>query len=93
MCQTPGNWGKLPDKFRSFWEVGTEVYLDVGMHGWTEYKFDKSKVRRVQYFNDKPQDSQHVCVQFTEKFPVGDHILTIVPTSESRVILSVLLLP
>ena len=93
LCQTPGNWGKLPDKFKNFWEVDTEVYLDLGKHGWTDYKFDKSSARRLFYFNDKPKDTQHVCAQLTEKLPVGMHVLTVVPTSENRVILSVLLLP
>ena len=44
ICQTPGNWGKLPDKFVHFWSAGTRVYLEASAQGTSAYKFDEAKV-------------------------------------------------
>ena len=95
MCQTPGNWGKLPPGFTHFWDVETPVYLQLNTEGTISYNFDSSRkdVKLWEYFNDKPSDSQHVCVQFVNKVTPGKHVISIVPISEKNIILSMLIVP
>ena len=100
MCQTPGNWGKLPKDFTYFWEVGTTIYLQpyheamITNNQSTYYMhMNDVELRHWDYFIDKPGDSQHVCVQFIEKVPKGKHVLNIVPSSEKNIIISMLILP
>merc|ERR1711871_52676 len=95
VCQTPGNWGKLPPGFTHFWDVNTPVYVQTNTEGTSAYKFDANAVdtKSWSYFNDKPDDSQHVCVQFNNKVPVGSHVLTIVPISDKNIILSMIIVP
>ena len=44
ICQTPGNWGKLPDKFKNFWEIDTQFYSQSDIVGGKDYLFDKNMV-------------------------------------------------
>jgi hypothetical protein len=39
LCQPCGNWGKLPNGFKYFWEIGTEIYLTKDTSGIPEGKF------------------------------------------------------
>ena len=97
LCQPPGNWGKLPNGFKNFWEVGTQVFLttDVGSAA-SPFKFSTSspKTTQLKYTNRKPKDTQTICVDFAPfVFPVGKHVLTVKPVSDENIMISTLLLP
>ena len=58
------------------------------------FSFFKPNATELKYVNRKPEDSQVVCVDFDEyEPPVGQHIVTIQPTSNYRIMVSTLLLP
>jgi hypothetical protein len=94
ICQTPGDWGKLPDKFRNFWDLDTKVYISDSSSGSSSFNFEteKEKARLIEY-KHKSKDTQDICVVSLEKVTAGAHILTIVPTNEKHIIVSVLLIP
>jgi len=98
MCEPPGNWGKLPAGFTTLWEGLTEVYItlnvDQAVLDSDTFKFDTSKATKLSYTNRNPKDSQVVCVDFSPyMLPKGTHVLTVVPKSSSRVMISTLVLP
>jgi len=98
LCQPCGNWGRLPKGFANFWEVGTKVYLtrDVQVAAGDSFSFKPSlpKTEELKYTNRKPKDTQTICVDFAPfVFPPGTHVITIVPTSEQKIMISSLLLP
>lgn len=96
LCQPPGNWGKLPSGFTNLWECGTEVYLtpDVPDSELQSFLFQKEKARRVSYTQKELKDSQSwLCVDFDSPFPMGSHVLTVVPTTKQKIAIAYLLLP
>ena len=95
ICQTPGNWGKLPGSFKNFWDAPTKFYLteNVNASSLQSFSFEKSMSSQLEFKHERPQDSQDVCAHFVEQFVPGTHVLTIVPGDENRIILSILLLP
>jgi len=98
MCEPPGNWGKLPPGFTTLWEGNTEVHITLNVEkeilDADTFKFDAAKATKLSYTNRNPKDSQVVCVDFYPyKLPKGTHVLTIVPTSTGRVMISTLVLP
>jgi hypothetical protein len=93
MCQPPGNWGKLPNGFSNFWEVNTEVYMTKNVADVKNFVFSKEKAVLMKYVNHKPKDTQNVCVEFEEQFPQGQHVLTVVPTTGSKIMISSLIYP
>jgi hypothetical protein len=93
VCQPPGSWGKLPDGFKNLWECETEFYLTKG-EGGAEFIFSKDKAMRVKYVQKYPEDSQSwLCVEIEEPLPVGDHVLTIVPTTKNKIAIAYVLVP
>jgi len=107
LCQPPGNWGKLPDGFKNFWETPNEtrVYIteDVAVavarsNGnatlSSDFVFVEEKARKLKYTNRNPKDTQTVCVDFEgEKIKIGTHVLTIVAADEKRIMISTVLVP
>lgn len=93
LCQPPGVWGKLPNGFRNFWEVDTKVYLTENTGDASDFAFNQQKAKVMDYVNRRPKDTQNVCVEFAEKFPAGSHVVTVVPTSESKIMISTILVP
>ncbi len=103
LCEPPGNWGKMPPGFKTFWDAGTKVYITPNVEkqdmeayasGNRPFSFFKPNATELKYVNRKPEDSQVVCVDFDEyEPPVGQHIVTIQPTSNYRIMVSTLLLP
>jgi len=59
----------------------------------SEFVFDKTKATALKYTNRKPQDTQTVCVDFEKHFPAGDHILSIVPVSDKKIMIGIIILP
>lgn len=95
LCQPCGNWGKLPNGFKYFWEIGTQIYLtkDIAAIPEGQFNFSPEKATNLKYTNRAPKDSQTICVDFEMQFPAGQHILTIVPTTKDNIMVSYLLLP
>lgn len=92
LCQPAGDWGKLPNGFQNFWEIGTEIYLTknyVKTEKLFEYKKDNSVL--LDYKHRSPKDTQTICVDF--ELPVGNHILSIVPTTDIRIMISHVIIP
>merc|ERR1711871_698316 len=99
LCQTPGEWGKLPGPnpiakkgFKNFWDAGTKVYLAENTNANGGYKFDAKGVKELKYTHAS-KDTQDICVYFDEELKMGKHILTIEPTVEENIIVSLLLIP
>ena len=57
------------------------------------FDFKPEKSKELKLLNDKPNDSQSVCSYFTETFPTGYHVLTLVPADSNNIMISTLLLP
>ena len=96
LCQPPGNWGKLPKGFTNLWECDTEVYLtpNVPDSELQTFVFQKEQARRVSYTQKAPKDSQSwLCVDFDSPFPLGSHVLTVVPTTVQKITIAYLLIP
>lgn len=98
VCEPPGNWGKLPNGFVTFWEGETEVYITLNVPNKVieedSFKFEPTGATKLPYTNREPKDTQHVCVDFAPfKMPKGQHVLTIVPKASSRVMISTIVLP
>lgn len=94
LCQTPGEWGKLPDKFKNFWDINTQIYLTEGVseEAKASFKFSMETAKKIEYTHRTP-DTQDVCVYFNQPIKKGTHVITVVPTDEQRTIISVLLVP
>ena len=96
LCQPPGNWGKLPNGFRNFWEVDTQVFLTTNVVDYKSFEFSSTgpNTKMLRYTNRKPKDTQTICVDFAPFiFPPGQHVLTVVPVSEANIMVSTILLP
>ncbi|CAE7416721.1 unnamed protein product [Symbiodinium microadriaticum] len=95
LCQPPGNWGKYPDGFHNFWDpiIDTKIYLTKYVKDTSGFVF-KDTAKRVTYLQKETQDAQKwLCVEFDEPLPAGQHVLSIVPTTEKYIMFSYLLLP
>ncbi len=77
--------------FKNFWDAGTKVYLAENTNAHGGYKFDASSVKELKYTHAS-KDTQDICVYFDEEIKMGKHILTIEPTAEENVIVSLLLI-
>lgn len=93
LCSPPGNWGQHPPGFDDFWKVDTKTYLTENVGDGTGFVFSIDKAKELKYINRNPKDTQTVCVDFEVKFPVGDHVLTIVATNEKKIMISYVLVP
>ena len=96
LCQSPGNWGKYPDGFQNFWDpaINTEIYLTKYVKDVSGFVFKPTEAERVSYLQKETKDSQKwLCVDFDNPLPAGHHVLTIVPTSEVKIMIAYLLLP
>lgn len=90
MCGPAGVWGKFPNGYQQFWEVNTEFYLSPSS---SNFVFDKEKAKLFKYVHRKPDDTQTICVDFTEPIKPGDYVLTVVPVSEKKIMIAYILLP
>jgi hypothetical protein len=90
MCGPAGVWGKFPNGYQQFWEVNTEFYLSPSS---SNFVFDKEKAKLFKYVHRKPDDTQTICVDFTEPIRPGDYVLTAVPVSDKRIMIAYILLP
>lgn len=95
VCQPCGNWGKLPQGFDYFWKVGTKLYLtentSVAPDG--TFSFNADKAKSLTYTNHNPKDTQTICVDTDQPINAGNHLLSIVPTSSTNIMISYLLVP
>lgn len=96
MCQPPGIWGKLPNGFQNFWECGTNIFLHLNVNiskNSTSYVFRSEETKLMPYIHKNGKDSQTICVNFLKEFPEGTHVLTVVPTTIDKIMVSTLLIP
>ena len=98
LCEPPGNWGKLPKGFTTLWEGKVQVWITLNVNSAAveanTWKFEPNAAQQLTYTNRKPKDSQIVCVDFDPyKLPIGQHVISIVATSDDRVMVSTLVLP
>ena len=57
------------------------------------FPFNKDTAKVIKFTNKNPKDSQDICAQSDVHFPAGDHVLTIVPVSDVKILISTILLP
>ena len=96
LCQPPGNWGKYPAGFQNFWdpEINTEVYLTTHVVDTTGFVFKVDAAERLTYTQKETKDSQSwLCVDFDKPLPQGSHVMSIVPTTDVKVMFAYLLIP
>ncbi len=93
LCQPPGNWGKLPNGFKTFWEVSTKIFLTANVVDMDKFVFMPSSAAIVKYSNRTKIDHQPICVTLDNKLTPGNHVLTLVPTTSENVAFTYLLLP
>jgi hypothetical protein len=88
LCQTPGIWGQLPEGFGSLWEKETSpaVYLTPNVDTSQPFVFDASKSSKREYEYEKQK--HEICVKLKEKVSPGSYALTVVPTSEKKIIVA-----
>jgi len=93
MCQPAGDWGRLPDGFKNFWEVDTKVYVTENVDSTDSFSFNPDKAKLLPYTNHNPKDTQTICVDFNDKLKPGNHVLTIVPTTEQKIMVAYIIIP
>lgn len=57
------------------------------------FEFKKEQAKRIYFFNLNPTDGQSLCAQSVKHFPVGEHVLTMVPVSTANVMIATILIP
>ena len=97
LCEPPGNWGNLPAGFKSFYKDDmAKVYITenvaLGNESSATFDFDESRAKQLPIV-DLKKGTQFVCAEIGEKINLGNHVLTIVPTSESKIMISYMILP
>ena len=96
ICETPGIWGALPKGFTHLHEDAIEIYLHKDVADTTNYKFETSKATKLNFYHDKELD---ICIQLRsgdksgKEFPKGNHVLTIVPKANKKLIVAWVLTP
>jgi hypothetical protein len=93
VCGPPGVWGKLPDGFKQFWHIATEMYLTENVVDSTGFQLDKQKAKKLSFANERPTDTQSICAHIKEDIPSGNHVLSIVPTSNEFISVTYLIIP
>lgn len=96
VCETPGIWGALPKGFTHLFEDSIECYLEKDVKDPKNYKFEASKAVKLSHYHDKDLD---ICIQLRigdkkdKEFPEGEHVLTIVPKPNKKLIVAWVLSP
>jgi hypothetical protein len=96
ICQPPGNWGALPPGFKNFWECGTKMYLTENVADVKNFVFNPNagNTKELKYNQRFPEDAQmNLCVDFEDSLPLGNHVLTVVPTTSDKIPIAYLILP
>lgn len=99
LCQPPGSWGKIPDKFASLWNNQTiDIHITPNIDKINKENFQftsEIKTKSIQYYiiNPRPKDGQSVCGYTDKEVPIGSHVLTLSPLTSSFMMLSVILIP
>lgn len=94
VCEPPGNWGKVPKGFKSFYKDGTaKAYVTINVSTYESFVFDMAKATEVSIV-DLNKGSQYVCAEIgKEPMTVGKHVLTLVPMTEDNIMVSCLIIP
>ena len=92
VCEPPGNWGNLPDGFKSFYKDGNAKAFVTDVSSYDNFVFDQSKAKEVGIV-DLKKGTQFVCAEIEGKFKVGKYVLTLVPTKTDKIMISFLILP
>lgn len=94
LCEPPGNWGKLPKGFKSFYkDSSAKAYITRNVASYESFQFDATKATEMAIV-DLNKGSQYVCAEIgKEPTPVGTHVLTLVPMTEDNVMVSYLIIP
>jgi hypothetical protein len=93
ICSPPGEWGVLPHGFKTFWSVNTTMFLTENVQDSSKFVFSKDSAKFMAYKNHLPKDTQNICVEFVDKIPIGSHVLTVIPVTKDKIMISYLLLP
>jgi hypothetical protein len=93
LCGPPGVWGKLPDGFKQFWQIETEMYLTENVADFASFQLDKAKAKKLTFVNDKPKDTQSICTHSNEVLAPGNHVLSVVPTTNEFISLTYVIIP
>ena len=92
ICETPGIWGKLPDGFGHLWENNVDVYVTMDVANKAAgFDFDKTKAHKYELYYEKK--SLEICAQIRQdathvEVPPGEHVLTLVPHGQHKIILA-----
>jgi hypothetical protein len=93
LCQPRWDWGALPRDFENLWSGSTELYLSPYPEK-NEFAFRKTLAKQISFTQKFPEDEERAtCVYIDDPFPVGTHVLTVVPTTKSKIAIGFLLIP
>ena len=87
VCEAPGIWGGMPDGFDHIFDGHVDYYLSAYQKNFV---FDVLRATKLTMSHSKLDE---LCVQFAEHVPVGDNVLTILPTTQARVVIAVVVTP
>lgn len=87
VCEAPGIWGGMPDGFEHLYDGHVEYYLSAYKDNFV---FDAQRATKLTLTHRKLDE---LCVQFEEHVPDGESVLTILPTTETRVVVAVIVTP
>ena len=96
LCQPPSVIGKFPDGFKSFWdpEIKTGLYLTKDVQNAEGFEFKQEAAEKITYTQTSPTDSQSwLCVDIDKPLPVGSHVLSVVPTTDQKIMIAYLMIP
>ena len=90
ICEPPGNWGKLPEGFKSFYKDNmSKLYLTENVKNFDEFRFDEKTAVEV----GMKSYHQSICVDVDRQVKAGSHVLTLVPQQEEKLMIAYLIVP
>jgi len=85
LCESPGIWSSLPDGFEHIWDEKPDVFLTYNVTTTSGFSFEPDKAKQVSYFHEKDLE---ICVQLEKQSEKGQHIMTVNPKGNNKIILA-----
>jgi hypothetical protein len=93
ICEPPGVWGSYPKGFKSFYKDNLARAFITKVDSYSsDFVFDEFKAAEVP-IRDLNRGTQIICAEIATQIPVGKYVLTMVPTTETNIMISYLILP
>ena len=87
ICEPPGNWGALPNGFTKYAGAATKVYSTPWQMEFKNFEFDVDKAAEVGIRMDG------LCGTLEHHFKRGKYVITLVPQTDKKIMITYLILP